>query len=274
MTYQIIQGKCEDLLKTIPDSTVQCCVTSPPYWQLKNYESEGQLGEEDTPESFVIKLANIFDDVKRVLKKDGVLWLNLGDTYCGGGGYCPNAPSNLLGSKQSKNRKTKAKSRPVPPGYKHKDLAGVPWMTALELRKRGWYLRSDIIWEKTTCMPEKVSDRPTRNHEYVFLLSKSNKYFYNADAIKEVAVGGGFKNKRSVWRIARGAYKGAHGAVFPEKLVVWCVLGGSRENDLVLDPFCGSGTTGKVAIQLKRGFIGIEINASFCEMAINRINNT
>ena len=272
MTYQIIQGNSKDILPTMPEESIQCCVTSPPYWLQKDYEDDDQIGIERTPEEYVKKIADIFDEVRRVLKSNGILWLNLGDSYCGGGGYCPNSPSNLAGSKQSKNRKARAAPKPVPPGYKAKDLAGIPWMVALELRKRGWYLRSDVIWEKSNCMPEKVFDRPTHNHEYVFLMSKSNKYFYNNKAIEENAVGGGSKNRRSVWHISRGAFKGVHTAVFPEKLVELCILSGSAENNVILDPFNGSGTTGKVAVMLKRQYLGIELNPEFCQMSIDRIS--
>lgn len=269
--YTIHQGKCEEILKGLPENSIQTCVTSPPYWQLRDYGVADQLGTEPTPEQYVEKLASIFDEVRRVLRKDGTLWLNLGDAFCGGGGYCPTAPSNLAGSAQSKGKGTKASKRPVPPGYKAKDLVGAPWMVALELRKRGWYLRCDCIWEKTCCMPEKLTDRPTRTHEYIFLLSKSKRYYYNADAVMEEAVGGGLKNRRSIWRMVRGAYHGAHFAVFPEDLPRICISATSKEGDIVLDPFTGSGTTGKVAVELKRQFAGIELNPEYVQLATDRI---
>ena len=269
--FTILQGKCQEILKTLSDRSIQCCVTSPPYWQLKDYGVADQLGAEPTPEEYVNNLADVFDEVRRALKDDGTLWLNLGDAYCGGGGYCPNAPSNRAGSMQSKSRGTKAKPRPVPPGYKAKDLVGAPWMVALELRRRGWYLRSDIIWEKRGGMPEKVTDRPTRNHEYLFLMSKSKKYFYDAAAIQEDAIEGGFKNRRSVWHINRGNFRGAHFAVFPEELVRLCISAGSRPGDIVLDPFNGAGTSGKVAMGLKREYVGIELNPDYCQMSTEHI---
>jgi len=240
-------------------------------WQLRDYNAEGQLGCEATPEEFVQKLVNIFAAVRRVLTPDGIVWLNIGDTYCGGGGYCPNAPSNLAGSLQSHNRGVKAMKRPVPPGYKPKDLAGVPWMAALALRKDGWYLRDDVIWEKTNGSPENVTDRPTRTHEYVFLLSKSKRYYYNAEAVKEPSVDGGLRNRRSVWRIPTTAYKGAHFATFPEKLVEVCLLSGSRPGDTVLDPFSGAATVGVVAMNHGRNYVGLEINEEYCNLSIERL---
>jgi site-specific DNA-methyltransferase (adenine-specific) len=270
-TFKITQGKAEEVLATLPDKSIQACVTSPPYWQLRDYGVADQLGTEPTPELYVEKLAAIFDSVRRVLRDDGTLWLNLGDSFCGGGGYCPTAPSNQAGSKQSGSKGTKAAKRPIPPGYKAKDLVGLPWMVALELRKRGWYLRCDCVWEKTCCMPEKLSDRPTRNHEYIFLLSKSKRYYYDASAVLEEAVGGGLKNRRAIWHMPRGAYRGAHFATFPEELPRICIAASTKEGDSVLDPFTGSGTTGKVAVELKRYFVGIELNPEYVQLATDRI---
>ena len=269
--YEIFQGKSEEVLCKLPSEKARCCVTSPPYWQLKDYGVDDQLGTEATPEAFVDNLRGIFSEVRRILTDDGTLWLNLGDSYCGGGGYCPNAPSNKAGSKQSSSHGTKAAKRPVPPGYKHKDLAGVPWLVAHALRQDGWYLRADIIWEKTNAFPEKVTDRPTRNHEYVFLFSKSRRYYYDHEAIMEESATGGVRNRRAVWRLARGSFRGAHFAVFPEKLVERCLLAGSAEGDLVLDPFSGAGTTGMVAQALKRDYWGIELNPEYCQIAEQRI---
>lgn len=269
--YQIMQGNCLQLLQTLETNSVQTCVTSPPYWQLRDYGTPDQLGSESTPEEFVKSLTNVFREVRRVLREDGTLWLNLGDTYCGGGGYCPTAPSNQAGSKQSTNRGVKAKSRPIPMGFKARDLVGLPWMAAMALRADGWYLRGDIIWEKTNGMPEKVTNRPTRCHEYVFLLSKEQTYFYSASEVAEDAVGGGKRNRRSVWRIPQKAYAGAHFAVFPEELVQTCLKAGSKVGDLVLDPFSGSGTTGAVAVSMGRNFIGMDLNVDYCAMASERI---
>ena len=272
MESKIINSDCIEGLKQIERNSVQTCITSPPYWQLRDYGQKDQLGTEKTPEEFVARIVQIFREVRDVLRDDGTIWINLGDTFCGGGGYCPTAPSNQAGSKQSTNRGVKAKPRPVPHGFKAKDLVGIPWMVAMALRAEGWYLRADIIWEKSNGMPEAVKDRPTRCHEYVFLLTKNPHYFYNAEAIKEETTKGTNKrNKRSVWKINQKPYAGAHFAVFPEELVKTCMLAGSKEGDLVLDPFVGSGTTGAVANKLKRNFIGIDLNPDYCIMAEERI---
>jgi hypothetical protein len=272
MESKIINSDCLEGLKQIERNSVQTCITSPPYWQLRDYGQKDQLGTEKTPEEFVTRIVEIFREVRDVLRDDGTVWINLGDTFCGGGGYCPTAPSNQAGSKQSTNRGVKAKPRPVPPGFKAKDLVGIPWMAAMALRADGWYLRADIIWEKSNGMPEAVKDRPTRCHEYVFLLTKNPHYFYNAEAVKEETTEGNNKrNKRSVWKINQKPYAGAHFAVFPEELVKTCMLAGSKEGDLVLDPFVGSGTTGAVANKLKRNFIGIDLNPDYCIMAQERI---
>lgn len=272
MESKIINSDCIEGLKQIERNSVQTCITSPPYWQLRDYGQKDQLGTEKTPEEFVARMVQIFREVRDVLRDDGTIWINLGDTFCGGGGYCPTAPSNQAGSKQSTNRGVKAKPRPVPHGFKAKDLVGIPWMVAMALRAEGWYLRADIIWEKSNGMPEAVKDRPTRCHEYVFLLTKNPHYFYNAEAIKEETTEGTNKrNKRSVWKINQKPYAGAHFAVFPEELVKTCMLAGSKEGDLVLDPFVGSGTTGAVANKLKRNFIGIDLNPDYCIMAEERI---
>ncbi len=270
--WNIIEGDSYEVLKQLPKKSVQCIITSPPYFFQRDYETQGQLGLESTPEEYVENLVKVFSESKKVLKDDGVLWIVINDTYCGGGGYCPTAPSNLAGSLQSHNRGVLAKPRPVPPGNKHKDLLGVPWMTALALKKDGWYLRCDNIWEKTNCSPENVTDRCTRVHEYVFLLSKSKKYFYDYEAIKEEAVTGGKRNKRSVWKINNKPVKGAHTAVFPEELVEVCLLAGSRPGDTVLDPFTGSGSTGVVALKQGRSFIGIDLNTKYCQLARERIS--
>ena len=272
MESKIINSDCIEGLKQIERNSVQTCITSPPYWQLRDYGQKDQLGTEKTPEEFVARMVQIFREVRDVLRDDGTIWINLGDTFCGGGGYCPTAPSNQAGSKQSTNRGVKAKPRPVPAGFKAKDLVGIPWMVAMALRAEGWYLRADIIWEKSNGMPEAVKDRPTRCHEYVFLLTKNPHYFYNSEAIKEETTDGANKrNKRSVWKINQKPYAGAHFAVFPEELVKTCMLAGSKEGDLVLDPFVGSGTTGAVANKLKRNFIGIDLNPDYCIMAEERI---
>jgi len=271
--YRVIHGDCHKELQKLDKNSIQCCVTSPPYWHLRDYECDGQLGENPTPEEYANDLARVFDEVKRVLCEDGVLFLNLGDTYCGGGGYCPNAPSNQKGSKQSTNRGSKSGSRPIPDGYKAKDLVGFPWLVAFALRSQGWYLRADIIWDKTNCMPENVTDRPTRSHEYVFLFSKSQKYFYDHVAVKEIGASGKKRNRRTVWALPKAKGGTIHTATFPERLAEICMLSGSREGDVVLDPFMGSGTTGEVSLKNGRNFIGIDVNKEYCNLSEERIKN-
>ena len=240
---------------------------------MRNYEGgENELGGEPTPEKFVEKLVLIFREVKRTLKSDGTLWFNLGDSYCGGGGYCPNAPSNLAGSKQSSAKGTATFKRPVPIGYKPKDLAGIPWMTATALRKDGWYLRQDIIWEKSNHMPERVSDRPTRNHEYIFLMSKSKKYLYRSNGFLVPSTEGKLKNCRSVWRMPTSGYHGAHFAVFPLTLPERCVLLSTDEGHTVLDPFSGSATTGIAALKHGRRFVGVDLKMSYIDLCKSRLD--
>ena len=269
--FRILHGDCRDCLVEVDKESVQCCMTSPPYWHLRDYQCRGQIGDDPTPEEYAEDLVQAFQFVKDVLTPDGVLFLNLGDTYCGGGGYCPNAPSNQSGSKQSTNRGAKPGARPIPPGYKAKDLVGFPWLMAFKLREAGWYLRADIIWEKTNCMPEKVTDRPTRSHEYVFLFSKSPKYYYDHKAVQEIGANGKPRNRRTVWPIPKAQSRTVHTAVFPEKLVEVCLLAGTREGDVVLDIFAGSGTTGIVAVKNKRRFIGVELNEEYCKICEERI---
>ena len=306
-TNHIYLGDCLEVLNGFPDESVNCCVTSPPYWGLRDYGVDGQAGLEKTPEEFVQRMVEIFREVRRVLKSDGTLWLNLGDSYSGSGrGNNPNG-------KQGTNKRTcfdPENSGYVPPGLKPKDLVGIPWMTAFALRADGWYLRQDIIWHKPNPMPESVRDRCTKAHEYIFLLSKSAKYYYDNEAIKEDAVdeesykGRRFRaakqiaiqnarpfhrpntmdkgneadgvkwekvNKRSVWSVTVKPFNESHFATFPPDLIEPCVLAGCPENGIILDPFMGAGTTGLVAYKNKRDYIGIELNPEYREMAIRRI---
>lgn len=306
---QIITGDALEELKKLPDNCCSTCVTSPPYFGLRNYDTPGQIGLEETPDEYVEKIAEVFREVRRVLKDDGTLWLNIGDSYATRSG--PQPPRN------TRNRCGHT-AKHVPTGYKYKDLIGIPWLLAFALRADGWYLRADIIWHKPNAMPESCKDRPTRAHEYVFLFSKSGRYYYDAEAVKEPAVGfpgsqnpntrrrgntrtfrggnaythdqakengadikrqshglvpneSGKRNRRSVWTIATRPYRGAHFATFPEGLARPCILAGSRPGDTVLDPFMGSGTTGAVAVKEGRDFIGIEINQEYIEMSKQRI---
>lgn len=327
---QIINADALEALRTLPAACCSTCITSPPYYGLRNYGKEGQIGLEETPTKYIERLVEVFREVRRVLKDDGTLWINIGDSYAGSGKgrNADGSHNNKTQNKESIGQKNgKIPKTPITEGYKRKDLIGIPWLLAFALRADGWYLRSDIIWEKPNAMPESVKDRPTRAHEYIFLLSKSAKYYYDAEAVKEPAVGfynaapagskgnekpntrrrgnsktfrgggaythnqaaansatvereshglaaneTGKRNRRSVWTIATRPYRGAHFATFPEELVRPCILAGSRPDDTVLDPFAGSGTTGEVAMQEGRDFIGIEINSNYCEMIRQRLD--
>jgi DNA modification methylase len=281
----ILHGDCREVLRGLPDASVQVCVTSPPYWGLRDYGVAGQIGLEPTPELYVEALVGVFREVRRVLRDDGTLWLNLGDSYA----------QTRTGSWVNSH-----------PSLKPKDLSGIPWRVAFALQADGWWLRSDIIWAKPNPMPESVRDRPTKAHEYVFMLSKRDHYCYNAEAIAEPAKdwtpnnGGpgrvkcgkkwgasnghpphrGFKNldysergrnKRSVWTIATTPYSEAHFAVMPQALVEPCILAGSQYGDAVLDPFSGASTVGLVALKHGRRFVGVELNAAYVEMSERRL---
>lgn len=353
---ELHQGNCLEILKTLEPESVNCCVTSPPYWGLRDYGVEGQLGLEKTPEEYVEKLVAVFSEVKKCLRPDGVLFLNLGDTYAANGGHKQSA-----GDKQNTNKGSiKHEVRNPSPGLKPKDLVGIPWMVAFALRSDRWFLRQDIIWSKPNPMPESVTDRCTKSHEYIFLLSKSAKYYYNHEAIKEPSVCGDngsrfdigktgmnkdrnwkkrplvkkglsrdngshivhgnkvgrsdggkacnkpgqlTRNKRSVWtvedhnqliewlydnnieilkdylsttpdvwNISTKPYKEAHFATFPPDLIKPCILAGCPEKGIVIDPFSGAGTTGKVAKENNRSYIGIELKPEYHKMGEKRIN--
>ena len=259
----IFQGDAEILLKQCPSSFFRCCVTSPPYWGLRDYQAEGQIGAEDDPNEYVDHLVAVFEQVRRVLTEDGTFWLNIGDSYTSGNrGY--RAPD-----KKNPVRAMSYRAK-TPQGLKPKDLVGVPWRLAFALQEAGWYLRSDIVWEKPNCMPESVKDRPTRAHEYIFLFSKSLKYYYDHESIREP----NGRNRRTVWSIPTEAFPGAHFATFPPKLVEPCILAGSEPHDWVLDPFFGSGTVGVVCEQQYRKYVGIELNPEYVKLAVDRIRNT
>ena len=379
-SFSLLLGNCLDVLATLPDESVQCCVTSPPYWGLRDYGIDGQLGLEETPDAYVEKMVAVFREVRRVLRDDGTLWLNLGDSYSGVAG-------SSMDKERSKtiNFATLPKRKDLEGGLKHKDLAGIPWRVAFALQADGWWLRQDIIWHKPNPMPESVTDRCTKAHEYIFLLTKSARYYYDSEAVKERGVmvagdsagsmqrdtqethglGGGnsginlakqklaaelqekgysMRNKRSVWTVATKPFKGAHFATFPPDLIEPCILagsaakccavcgapwervveriaatskkcpktdtmyqaqggtgekktgtigmsgggridgysntlgyqptcecGGETQPSMVLDPFSGAGTTGAVAVQHGRRYIGIELNPDYLEMSRKRI---
>ena len=272
--YKIIEGPCLETLKKLEDQTIQCCVTSPPYWGLRDYGHEEQVGGEESPEDFINNLVDIFAEVHRVLKDDGTFWLNIGDSYASyrDSKFTPQSMhkgnQRSMPTKSANNRNPKILKKA---GIKHKELCGIPWKVAFALQDWGWYLRQDIIWNKMTPMPESVRDRCTRSHEYIFLLTKNDKYYYNSEAIKEEALDGKIKNKLDVWNIRPSRFKGAHFATYPPELVYNCILAGSKEGDTVLDPFCGSGTTGEVSLNYGRNFIGCELNPEYIKIAEERI---
>jgi len=295
----IYQGDVINRLQDLDNDSVQCVVTSPPYWGLRDYGVDGQLGLEESPEEFINNLVNVFREVRRVLKDDGTLWLNLGDGYGRQVGSGFNTNENTSGNNRVEKMQKIYGDIHINTNLPPKNLIGIPWRVALALQADGWYLRQDIIWHKPNPMPESVKDRCTKAHEYIFLLSKSPKYFYDADAISEKTITkdnvnrdrdttrlnntpgrtkmNGLKtnnyetrNKRSVWKINTKPYKEAHFAVFPEELPTLCIKAGSKEGDVVLDPFFGSGTTGWVAQRLGRAWIGIELNPEYIKIAEKR----
>ena len=306
MKARILVGDVRERLTEIADGSVQCVVTSPPYWGLRDYGHDGQIGLEQTPDAYVTELVEVFREVRRVLADDGTCWLNLGDSYASfrDGKATPDTTrGDSLGTlvpKGSASNRMASTFADTP--IKHKDLVGIPWRVAFALQADGWWLRQDIIWAKPNPMPESVTDRCTKAHEYVFLLTKSARYFYDAGAVAEPSMNlgvtdirfsgskygdsddpkhatksgnqytdTGTRNRRSVWTIATKPYSGAHFAVMPMALVEPCILAGSERLDTVLDPFCGSGTVGVVALRNQRKFIGIELNAEYADLADRRI---
>lgn len=294
----LLVGDCIEQMRALPDASVNCCVTSPPYFGLRDYGVAGQIGLEDTPDAFVARLVEVFREVRRVLRDDGTLWLNLGDSYSAQGG------AQVQGTKQAKGSQVGAwggESRRGVAGVKPKDLIGIPWRVAFALQADGWYLRQDIIWHKPNPMPESVRDRCTKAHEYVFLLSKGPRYYFDSEAIKEPAdpknhrkspgirrtapgstSHGGpasgerayeTRNRRSVWTVTTKPFKGAHFATFPPDLIEPCILAGCPIGGTVLDPFGGSGTTAGVAIKHGRRAILCELNPDYAEMIPARVRD-
>lgn len=277
---RILVGDSLEIMRTLQSGIVHTCVTSPPYWGMRDYGVSGQLGLEDTPAEYISNLVTLFGEVKRVLRDDGTLWVNIGDTYVGAtsqhksGGSAGNTSciSKKTMSGIPQNGRGARNKYLMAHGWKMKDLVGIPWMLATALRNDGWYLRMDIIWNKPNPKPESVRDRPTLSHEYIFFLSKSSRYYYDADSIMEATVDGhGRKNKRSVWDVNLKPYKGAHFATFPVDLVIPCILAGCPIGGVVLDPFFGAGTTGLAAYQQGRSYIGIELNPEYADTASRRI---
>jgi DNA modification methylase len=304
-------GDCRETMRRWAADGVkaQTCVTSPPYFGLRDYGHEGQIGLEPTPEAYIAAMVEVFRCVRDVLADDGTLWLNIGDSYARSAGPEESklATTHTIGvgyKRVAENGGAPQKENRPPPGLKPKDLIGIPWMLAFALRADGWYLRQDIIWHKPNPMPESVRDRCTKAHEYIFLLSKSERYYFDAEAIAEPAINagkvvtnnngkngqmgdfgatrGGFmtpegvtvkdtRNKRSVWTVTTKPYKGAHFATFPPDLIEPCILAGSRQGDIVLDPFMGSGTTAQVAVQHGRQYLGCELNPAYEAMQQERL---
>lgn len=316
MTIEILQGDCRDVLGSLPDGSINCCVTSPPYFGLRDYGVEGQLGLEPTPDEFVAAMVEVFREVRRVLRDDGTLWLNLGDSYSSSPpgnktkGVSAKSGLNGVNGESGRYRESLASGHATKrdtsriPGIKPKDLIGIPWRVAFALQADGWYLRQDIIWHKPNPMPESVTDRCTKAHEYIFLFAKSERYYFDADAIKEPvaastvsrlaqptlaqqigsarvpgktngnmkAVGGSeTRNRRSVWSVTTKPFKGAHFATFPPDLIEPCVLAGCPIGGTVLDPFFGAGTTGLVAQKHGRNCVGIELNPDYIAIANERL---
>jgi site-specific DNA-methyltransferase (cytosine-N4-specific) len=263
---EVMVGDARQLLSQIPDGHFDCIVTSPPYWGLRDYGVPGQIGAEATVDKYIADLVCLFREARRTLTDNGTLWLNIGDSYTSGGRTWRGADA------KNKGRAMDYRA-PTPAGLKPKDLIGVPWKLAFALQADGWYLRTDIIWNKPNCQPESVKDRPTRAHEYVFLFSKSERYYYDYQSVMEPAADSKqkSKNRRTVWNINTEPYPGSHFAVYPKALVRLCVEAGSPENGRVLDPFFGSGTTGVVCNELNRDCIGIELNAEYAELARARL---
>jgi site-specific DNA-methyltransferase (cytosine-N4-specific) len=263
---QIVVGDAREILRGFPDEHFEAIVTSPPYWGLRDYGVAGQIGAEPDVNDYIADLVRLFNEARRTLTTYGTLWLNIGDSYTSGG--------RTWRDTDAKNKGRGMDYRaPTPAGLKPKDLIGVPWKLAFALQADGWYLRTDIIWNKPNCQPESVKDRPTRSHEYLFLFSRSERYYYDFRAIQEPALDkkSKGKNRRTVWNINTEPYPGSHFAVFPKALARLCVLAGSRPGKRVLDPFFGSGTTGVVCNELQRECTGIELNPEYAELARERL---
>lgn len=262
---QIICGDALISLKKFPDNYFQCCVISPPYWGLRDYGIPYQIGAELEVNEYIENLTDVFREVRRTLSDDGTLWLNIGDSYTSG--------NRTWRGNDKKNPARGMRYRPpTPQGLKPKDLIGIPWRLAFALQSDGWYLRSDIIWHKPNCQPESVKDRPTRAHEYLFLLSKSEKYYYDHESIKEpLKLKKGLRNRRTIWSINTEPNQYNHFAMFPETLIKPCIKAGSKPGDIILDPFFGSGTIGVVAIKLNRKYVGIELSSDYVDIACKRI---
>jgi len=301
-TAKILVGDAVARLRELSEGSVRTCVTSPPYWGLRDYGNDGQLGLEPTPQEFVENLCKVFDEVWRLLADDGTLWVNLGDSYGNPSAGRNDGNHRADGRPGGMSYKATGTAKHTGKVMRTKDLVGIPWRFAFAMQDRGWYLRQDIIWAKPNPMPESVTDRCTKSHEYVFLLTKNSTYYFDHEAIKEPAIhandrrnGKGrhtytgkraendglvqqsfvtvndTRNKRSVWTVNTKGYKEAHFAVYPAELIEPCVKAGSAVGDTVLDPFSGSGTTGEVALKLGRNYVGCELNPDYAKLSEKRI---
>ncbi len=297
--YTIHTGDCTQILKTLPTGSINTCVTSPPYFGLRDYGHEGQIGLEQTPDAYVAELVAVFSEVRRVLRDDGTLWLNLGDSYNSAASGQNGTTGTLGGGVPCGGAGTTSGRRPLVKSVKQKELIGIPWRVAFALQADGWYLRQDIIWHKPNPMPESVRDRCTKAHEYIFLLSKAPRYYFDSKAMQEPAAKGAAgstfnkgktathqmgrssdknrsdsdtRNRRSVWSVSTKPFKGAHFATFPPDLIQPCILAGAPEGGTVLDPFNGAGTTGLVSLQHNRNYVGIELNPEYTAMSVERLN--
>ena len=263
----IFIGDSREVLKSFPDAVVNTTITSPPYYNLRDYGEANQIGLEDSLEEYIEQLCSVFDAVYRVPRDDGPFLLNIGDCYARGGEINSDGRRGFSGAKGLGYKDKKID------GLTEKDLIGVPWRLAFELQKRGWILRSDIIWAKLNPMPESCTDRPTMSHEYIFLFAKNQKYYYDHESVMESTVGTEYakRNKRDVWNVKVASYPEAHCATFPMELITPCIKAGSPEGGLVLDPFMGSGTVAKAAKQLSRRYTGCELNLEYWKIIQNRL---
>ena len=305
---KILYGDALEWLQTLPDESVDMCMTSPPYYGLRDYGVDGQLGTEETPEIYIERLVRVFREVRRILKHDGTLWINIADSYAGSGKGAWSKHSKKCKNQQLYNPRCLSMPKKWD-GIKAKDMIGIPWALAFALRDDGWYLRSDIIWQKPNCMPESVKDRPTKSYEHIFLLAKSARYYYDYEAIQLPAAQSSIeraeravskygkyangvegqtmqalfiprpntkiqtmRNARDVWTVSTNSCRvDGHFAVYPEKLIEPCILAGCPVGGIVLDPFFGSGTTGVVAKKHGRDYIGIDINPEYCAISEKRV---
>ena len=291
----LLIGDVREKIKEIKDESVQAIVTSPPYWGLRDYDESNQIGQEKIPEEFIYNILQLSWDLKRILKDDGIFWLNLGDTYYGPKGGHWSSDNSFTNDETGTKYREQRKAPPKHSYLKTKDLVGVPWKTAIALQQNGWYIRNDIIWSKNNPMPEAVKDRFAKSHEHIFMLTKKPNYYFDYEAVLEPYTkplnrwGGdnyndvevskyennpNGKTRKDVWKLNTSSYKGGHFAVFPEDIPELCIKASTKKGDTVLDPFMGSGTTAVVAKKLERKWIGIELNPEYAQIINDRTCQT